>query len=62
GEYEVIIDREKAIKQAIKEAKKDDIIVIAGKGHETYQILGDKTIHFDDREVARQAILEKNSF
>ncbi|KHF40782.1 UDP-N-acetylmuramoyl-L-alanyl-D-glutamate--2,6-diaminopimelate ligase [Halalkalibacter okhensis] len=61
GQYEVIIDREKAIKQAIQEAQKDDIIVIAGKGHETYQILGDKTIHFDDREVAREAILEKTS-
>ncbi|GAE24146.1 UDP-N-acetylmuramoylalanyl-D-glutamate-2,6-diaminopimelate ligase [Halalkalibacter wakoensis JCM 9140] len=56
GEYEVIIDRETAIKQAINEAKKGDIIIIAGKGHETYQILKDKTIHFDDREVARDAI------
>ncbi|MDT8859124.1 UDP-N-acetylmuramoyl-L-alanyl-D-glutamate--2,6-diaminopimelate ligase [Alkalihalobacillus sp. MEB130] len=59
GRYEVVMDRAEAIKQAINEAEKDDIIVIAGKGHETYQILGNQTIHFDDREVARQAILEK---
>jgi UDP-N-acetylmuramoyl-L-alanyl-D-glutamate--2,6-diaminopimelate ligase len=58
-QYEVIVDRKKAIKQAIKEAEKDDIIVIAGKGHETYQIIGDKTIHFDDREVAREGIAER---
>nr|WP_100373296.1 UDP-N-acetylmuramoyl-L-alanyl-D-glutamate--2,6-diaminopimelate ligase [Bacillus sp. FJAT-45037] len=57
--YTVILDRKEAIYQAIGEAKKDDIIVIAGKGHETYQILGSRTIHFDDREVAREAIKEE---
>ena len=46
-----VVDREQAIKRAIEDAKKDDIILIAGKGHETYQILGDRTIDFDDREV-----------
>ncbi len=59
GQYEVIVDREKAIRKTISDAKAGDIIVIAGKGHETYQILQDKTIHFDDREVARQAIKER---
>ena len=38
------------------EAEKDDIVIIAGKGHENYQILHDKTIHFDDKEVALEAI------
>lgn len=46
-------DRKQAIEFIPKIAKTNDIIVIAGKGHETYQILKDKTIHFDDREVAQ---------
>jgi len=56
GEYIIIADRQQAIEYAIKNAKEKDIIVIAGKGHETYQIFRDKTIHFDDREIAREAI------
>ena len=51
-------DRKSAIETAIKKALKNDIVVIAGKGHEDYQILKDKTIHFDDREEVRK-ILEK---
>lgn len=51
-----IPDRAEAIHYAITEASDGDVIVIAGKGHETYQIIGDKVIDFDDREVARQAI------
>lgn len=50
------VDREKAIQLAVNEAKDDDVILIAGKGHETYQIIGSVTHHFDDREVAEQAI------
>ncbi|THG90493.1 UDP-N-acetylmuramoylalanyl-D-glutamate--2,6-diaminopimelate ligase [Alkalihalobacillus alcalophilus ATCC 27647 = CGMCC 1.3604] len=57
--YQVIVDRKEAIEQAIASAKKGDIIVIAGKGHETYQQFADKTIHFDDREVAFDAIKER---
>ena len=49
-------DREKAIRRAIEEARDGDIVLIAGKGHEPYQILKDRTIHFDDREVASAAI------
>ncbi len=49
--YVVIANRKEAIEYAINNARKDDIIVLAGKGHETYQILADKTIHFDEREV-----------
>jgi len=46
-------DREKAIRRALQEAREGDAIVIAGKGHERYQVLRDRTIPFDDREVAR---------
>ncbi len=46
--------REEAIEYAINHAQKDDVIVLAGKGHETYQIFKDKTIHFDEREVVRK--------
>lgn len=56
--YEKIPDRRQAIKRALGLAQKDDIVIIAGKGHETYQILKDRTIHFDDREIAREYIRE----
>ncbi|MCU9612201.1 UDP-N-acetylmuramoyl-L-alanyl-D-glutamate--2,6-diaminopimelate ligase [Caldibacillus lycopersici] len=55
-QYKVIIDRKDAIKYAINEAGKDDIVLIAGKGHETYQIIGEQVLDFDDRLVAREAI------
>ena len=54
--YEIIESRRDAIRRAIELAQSGDIILIAGKGHEDYQILADKTIHFDDREEARAAI------
>jgi UDP-N-acetylmuramoyl-L-alanyl-D-glutamate--2,6-diaminopimelate ligase len=57
--YTTTADREEAIRQAVARAGKDDVVVIAGKGHETYQIFRDRTIHFDDREVARQALGER---
>ncbi len=49
-------DRAVAIRKAIEEARAGDIVLLAGKGHETYQIFRDRTIHFDDREVAREAL------
>ncbi|MDP8988834.1 MAG: UDP-N-acetylmuramoyl-L-alanyl-D-glutamate--2,6-diaminopimelate ligase [Acidobacteriota bacterium] len=49
-------DRAKAIAYALGEAKPGDVVLLAGKGHETYQILQDRTIDFDDRETARQAL------
>ncbi len=58
-EYRVIESRIDAIKFAVKNAKKDDIIILAGKGHETYQILKDKTIHLDEREVVSDALKER---
>ncbi|WP_339227604.1 UDP-N-acetylmuramoyl-L-alanyl-D-glutamate--2,6-diaminopimelate ligase [Oceanobacillus sp. FSL K6-2867] len=60
--YEVIVDRKAAISQAIKQAASDDIILIAGKGHETYQIIGHTKYDFDDREVARNAIRNKEKY
>jgi UDP-N-acetylmuramyl tripeptide synthase len=61
GQYhEVITDRRSAIHRAVELAQPGDIIVIAGKGHETYQILKNGTIHFDDREEARKAVLSLN--
>jgi UDP-N-acetylmuramoyl-L-alanyl-D-glutamate--2,6-diaminopimelate ligase len=56
--YKVIENRVEAIKYAIKRAQKNDIIVLAGKGHETYQILKDKTIHLDEREIVKEALEE----
>lgn len=53
-QYEKIADRRAAIERAITMAEADDVVMIAGKGHETYQILNTGTIHFDDREVARE--------
>src|SRR5205807_945501 len=50
-------DRRAAIYAAVSEAEPGDLIVIAGKGHETYQIFATETVHFDDREVAREAIM-----
>jgi UDP-N-acetylmuramoyl-L-alanyl-D-glutamate--2,6-diaminopimelate ligase len=49
-------DRATAIRRAISEARAGDIVILAGKGHETYQVLKDRTIHLDDREVARQVL------
>lgn len=60
GEYLKVPDRTEAIRTAILMAKSGDVIVIAGKGHETYQIFADKTIHYDDVEVAKSIIDELN--
>lgn len=55
-EYHLVPDRRDAIGMAMRLARSGDIVLIAGKGHEDYQIIGTKKIHFDDREVAREAI------
>lgn len=52
--YKVVIDRKEAIKEAIEMAQKDDVILIAGKGHENYQIIGKVKHHFDDKEIANE--------
>ncbi len=56
GKYLIEADRAKAIRLAIDQAKAGDIVLLAGKGHEDYQIFSDRTIHFDDREIARTAL------
>ena len=55
-QYHLVSDRREAIGAAIREAHRGDMVLIAGKGHEDYQIIGAKKFHFDDREVAREAI------
>ena len=56
GKYMIEPDRAKAIHAAIEEAQAGDIVLLAGKGHEDYQIFADRTIQFDDREEARKAL------
>jgi UDP-N-acetylmuramoyl-L-alanyl-D-glutamate--2,6-diaminopimelate ligase len=60
GKYLIEPDREKAIGMAMEEARSGDIVLLAGKGHENYQILVDRTLEFDDREVARRALRERS--
>jgi UDP-N-acetylmuramoyl-L-alanyl-D-glutamate--2,6-diaminopimelate ligase len=55
-QYIIEVDRERAIKRALGMARKDDLVVIAGKGHEDYQIFADRTIHFDDFEVVERLL------
>jgi UDP-N-acetylmuramoyl-L-alanyl-D-glutamate--2,6-diaminopimelate ligase len=57
--YLVIPDRQKAISTAVQNAANGDVILIAGKGHETYQIIGKQVHDFDDRLVAKEAIMGK---
>ena len=54
--YVKLTDRREAIFHAIGEAREGDVVLIAGKGHETYQIIGERKLHFDDHEVAREAM------
>jgi UDP-N-acetylmuramoyl-L-alanyl-D-glutamate--2,6-diaminopimelate ligase len=57
--YLVVPDRRQAIRLAIEIGAPGDVILLAGKGHETYQILGTRRLHFDDRQEAREALLAK---
>jgi len=52
--YKVVVDREEAIKIALNMAQKDDIVLIVGKGHETYQVFKDRTIKFNERQIISQ--------
>jgi UDP-N-acetylmuramoyl-L-alanyl-D-glutamate--2,6-diaminopimelate ligase len=60
GTYVRMTDRREAISRTIDEASDDDVIVIAGKGHESYQVVGDQIIHFDDREEAEFALKKRH--
>ena len=55
-DYTVVVNRFEAIETALDMAKKDDVVLLAGKGHETYQILADRTIDFDEREIVRKLL------
>jgi UDP-N-acetylmuramyl-tripeptide synthetase len=55
--YTVVPDRRTAIRRAIGAATPEDVVLVAGKGHEDYQILGTRRIHFDDREESREALV-----
>ncbi len=59
--FEIVEDRRKAIYKAIELAKTGDVVLIAGKGHETYQVIGDRVLEFDDRKIALEAIHTKMS-
>lgn len=54
GEYKVIVNRKEAIGYALSTAKKDDIVLLLGKGQETYQIIGKEKTHFDEREIVKE--------
>ena len=56
AERHVVVDRREAIAKALEMAGPGDAVVIAGKGHETYQVLRDRTVPFDDRQVARDVL------
>jgi UDP-N-acetylmuramoyl-L-alanyl-D-glutamate--2,6-diaminopimelate ligase len=60
GNYEVVPDRREAIRAALAAASGGDTVVIAGKGHEAYQIIGNRTFPFDDKAVARELLDELN--
>lgn len=57
AKYRTELDRERALQVALNEARAGDIVLLAGKGHETYQVLKDRTIEFDDREKAREILI-----
>jgi UDP-N-acetylmuramyl tripeptide synthase len=56
-----IVDRREAIEKAVKDARPGDLLLIAGKGHEKSQVIGDKTLPFDDVEVARTALARRRA-
>jgi UDP-N-acetylmuramoyl-L-alanyl-D-glutamate--2,6-diaminopimelate ligase len=59
--YLAISDRHKAIERAVHDAGAGDLVLIAGKGHEKYQVIGDRSLPFDDVEVARTALARRRA-
>lgn len=62
GSWKTVENRAEAIREAVRLGEKDDIVLIAGKGHETYQLTGEEKIHFDDREIVRDYIMKIRDF
>ncbi len=60
GNYSVVVDRRQAIARALSIAREGDVVLVAGKGHEAYQIIKDSTVHFDDREEIRACLQSMN--
>ena len=61
ADYEVCLDRAQAIERAVSLATPGDVVLLAGKGHETYQLIGASTFAFDDREQARLALVRRRA-
>jgi UDP-N-acetylmuramoyl-L-alanyl-D-glutamate--2,6-diaminopimelate ligase len=61
GKYEVELDSARAIERAISQAGPGDVVLIAGKGHEPYQLIGDQSLPFDDRIEARRALAARRN-
>lgn len=59
GKFEIELDRARAIERAVSRAEAGDVVLIAGKGHEPYQIIGNQTLPFDDRSEARRALAQR---
>jgi UDP-N-acetylmuramoyl-L-alanyl-D-glutamate--2,6-diaminopimelate ligase len=59
--YLSIVDRKAAIERAIRDARPGDLVLVAGKGHEKYQVIGDKTLPFDDVEIAQAALAQRRA-
>ena len=59
--WSTVLDREEAIAGAICEARPGDLVVVAGKGHERYQIVGSRSLPFEDVSVARAALAQRRS-
>ena len=56
--YQLDSDRETGVRKILGMAEPGDVVILAGKGHETYQVLADRIVHFDDREMARTVLRE----
>jgi len=56
-----IVDRREAIARAVRDARPGDLVLVAGKGHEKYQQIADRTLPFDDVEVAREALARRRA-